>query len=467
MAQQDAADARSSADAADTQVAESGRTDALVLEAMLLRHVRQVEARSGGPEGGARARRSPLRSRSLARSRAPRGGVPVGRDRPGGDRETYRSPARVLRSQVDAVGEDAAAGSGVFGAFLPRGLAIRLFRALQQQLPLARQLHILVERLLGALEDPAITVRAAAVRALSAVVDADPRVLEWEQVRAAVQRRMSDNGTMGTAVIDLLGKHVARDARRGDVLRRHRRAHLRRGRERAQARDTHPARLHPQFERVDFKHGVEALRFLAFRILDDDVGIQELVTRIFRELWFSRPAVPARRAGAEAADPVAERAEQLVAVLWEVYCGVSRVGHAKLPLLSTFPIVAILRRVVFPCRTRTPPPTRRTLPLPRRCPRLADSAARSWTGCSRRRRRRRTRRTRRTRNPTRACPLFRERCGTRWGCTCSARRTRGCASPRATPSLSPPRCIRTSSAPRTRAPTRCSCSAASPWWTPW
>ena len=99
---------------------------------------------------------------------------------------------------------------------------------------------------------------------------------------------------------------------------------------------------------VDFKHGVEALRFLAFRILDDDVGIQELVTRIFRELWFSRPAVPARRAGAEAADPVAERAEQLVAVLWEVYCGVSRVGHAKLPLLSTFPIVAILRRVVFP-----------------------------------------------------------------------------------------------------------------------
>ena len=350
MAQQDAADARSSADAADTQVAESGRTDALVLEAMLLRHVRQVEARSGGPEGGAEGSAFTFALAQLSREAERRGvGFRSGGTGPGGDRETYRSLARVLRSQVDAVGEDAAAGSGVSGAFLPRELAIRLFRALQQQLPLARQLHILVERLLGALEDPAITVRAAAVRALSAVVDADPRVLEWEQVRAAVQRRMSDNGTMvRSAVIDLLGKHVARDARVAEtyyaaiverisdvgVSVRKRVIHI----------------LHDciRSSSVDFKHGVEALRFLAFRILDDDVGIQELVTRIFRELWFSRPAVPARRAGAEAADPVAERAEQLVAVLWEVYCGVSRVGHAKLPLLSTFPIVAILRRVVFP-----------------------------------------------------------------------------------------------------------------------
>ena len=64
------------------------------------------------------------------------------------------------------------------------------------------------------------TVRAAAVRALSAVVDADPRVLEWEQVRLAVQRRMSDNGTMvRSAVIDLLGKHVVRDARVAESTR--------------------------------------------------------------------------------------------------------------------------------------------------------------------------------------------------------------------------------------------------------
>ena len=46
-------------------------------------------------------------------------------------------------------------------------------------------------------------------------------------------------------------------------------------------------------------------------------------------------------------NPITERAEQLVEVLWEVYTGVSRTGLARLPLLPTFPIVAILRQVVF------------------------------------------------------------------------------------------------------------------------
>ena len=348
LAQQDAADARSFADAADMQVTASGRGDALVLEAMLLRHIRQVEARSQAP-GRAEGSAFTFALAQLSREAERRGvGFRSGGTGPGGDRETYKSLAGVLQSSEDA--DAAAAGAGVSGgANLPRELAICLFRSLQQQLPLARQLHILVERLLGSLEDPAITVRAAAVRALAAVVDADPRVLEWEQVRAAVRRRMSDNGTMvRSAVIDLLGKHVARDSRVAEtyypaiverisdvgVSVRKRVIHI----------------LHDciRSSSMDFKHSVEALRFLAFRILDDDVGIQELVARIFRELWFSPPAAPAHRAGARVADPTAERAEQLVAVLWEVYCGVSRVGYAKLPLLSTFPIVAILRRVVFP-----------------------------------------------------------------------------------------------------------------------
>jgi cohesin loading factor subunit SCC2 len=60
--------------------------------------------------------------------------------------------------------------------------------------------YIPVRRLLGALEDSAITVRAAAVRAIGGVVDADPKVLGWDQVQSAVERRMTDNGTMVGAV---------------------------------------------------------------------------------------------------------------------------------------------------------------------------------------------------------------------------------------------------------------------------
>ena len=153
-------------------------------------------------------------------------------------------------------------------------------------------------------------------------------------------------------MIDLLGKHVVRDARVAETYYAAIVARISDVGVSVRKRVIHI--LNDCIQNApDFKHGVEALRFLAFRILDDDVGIQELIVRIFRELWFSKaPAETtksARRgAGAEAPDPTAERAEQLVAVLWEVYCGVSRVGYAKLPLLSTFPIVAILRRVVFP-----------------------------------------------------------------------------------------------------------------------
>ena len=64
------------------------------------------------------------------------------------------------------------------------------------------------------------------------------------------------------------------------------------------------------------------MRSLAFRILDDDLGIQELVVRIFRELWFSQLPMP-RETAENSINPITERAEQLVEVLWEVYTGVS------------------------------------------------------------------------------------------------------------------------------------------------
>ena len=350
MAQQDAADSRAGvADAANIEVTESGSTDALVLESMLLRYIRQneVKNKTRTESGSAFTFVLAQLSRESERKNV---GFRVGGVGPGGDRATYKSLAKVIKnSAVDSPFTDFIDG----GVLLSRPLAIRLFRTLQQQLPLARQRHILVERLLGALEDTAITVRAAAVRALSQVVDADPRILEWETVQASVQRRMSDNGTMvRSAIIDLLGKHIVNDAR---IAERYYESIVERISDvGVSVRKRVINILHDCLRTgntLDSKHNIEALRFLAFRILDDDVGIQDLIVKIFRELWFSKPPVSRnsrKETSADATDPVRERAEQLVAVLWEVYCGVSRVGYAKLPLLSTFPIVAILRRVVFP-----------------------------------------------------------------------------------------------------------------------
>ena len=348
LAQQDAADSRASHADANTQVADVGATDALVLEALLLRHVFQNEVRHETP---GRADRSAFTFVLAQLSReAERVGVGFrsGGVGPGGTKVTYESLAKVLHAHVDSKFVDSVDGAGS----LPRPAAVRLCRQLQQRLPLARQAHILVDRLLGALEDPTIMVRAAAVRALASVVDSDPSLLSWPEVHKAVHRRMSDNGTaVRSAVVDLLGKHVVNDPSiaetyYGAIVERIADVGV----------SVRKRVINILFDCLksgpDFAHSIQALRHLAFRVLDDDPGVQELVVKIFRELWFSKPPVRKRNANKEGTDdqpdPITERAEQLVAVTWEVYCGVSRVGYAKLPLLPSFPIVAVLRKVVFP-----------------------------------------------------------------------------------------------------------------------
>jgi cohesin loading factor subunit SCC2 len=332
------------------QLVDGDDVDMLVLEAILLRYLHCPRAQSRAPTGRARAEPSAFTFSlaQLARESERKGkGFRSGTHGPGGDRRAYEELRGVLARHDPSPGGPATADLGT----LPRDTATRLCRTLQQQQPLARQLDILVRRLLAGLEDAAITVRAAAVRAVGAVVDADPRVLGWDQVRCAVERRMTDNGTMvRSAIIGLLGRHVVASP---DVAAKYYSAIVERVSDVGVSVRKHVINILHDCLRAapNFVYRIGALRCLAFRILDDDVGIQELVVRIFRDLWFSPlPSGdgPDRGGGGEGRDPIAERAEQLVEVLWEVFCGVSRAGTPKLPLLSTFPMVAILRRVVFP-----------------------------------------------------------------------------------------------------------------------
>ena len=196
------------------------------------------------------------------------------------------------------------------------------------------------------MEDPAITVRAAATRALANVVDADPRALSEPRVRAAVEGRTRDPGTMvRSAAMDLVGKHVARDA---DVAEHYYDVVVERVADvGVSVRKRVINALHDLLRQrtFEFRRPIQALRHLAFRVMDDDPGVRDLVVRIFRELWFSKP--PA----GQKSDPggvLDRRAAQLVDVLWAVFSGVSRANVARLPLLPTFPIVAILRRIAFP-----------------------------------------------------------------------------------------------------------------------
>ena len=395
-ARADAAEARAEAEdraggeGARLPVAVPGDVDALVLEAMLLRHVRVTETCAAETSASAAsARRSRARRRRAAREfggalpdaaaagssgappsfdaagslaadedpdaltfhlaaltrEASRRGVGFRADASagaGGDARAYAHLRAVLaRDETEAAGGDAFA----LGA-LPRRAAVRLCRALRVRQPLARQRRTLVDRLLGAMEDPAITVRAAATRALANVVDADPRALSEPRVRAAVEGRTRDPGTMvRSAAMDLVGKHVARDA---DVAEHYYDVVVERVADvGVSVRKRVINALHDLLRQrtFEFRRPIQALRHLAFRVMDDDPGVRDLVVRIFRELWFSKP--PAGQKG----DPggvLDRRAAQLVDVLWAVFSGVSRANVARLPLLPTFPIVAILRRIAFP-----------------------------------------------------------------------------------------------------------------------
>lgn len=350
-AHRDAANSRNRVHPSSTsealQVVDDERVDMLVLETMLLRYISRTTMRIRVP-GHEEPSALTFCLAQLTREAERKGvGFRSGRSGPGGDRITYKELRDTIRNQEYGFGSTL-----IDGIALPRDFAIRLCRLLQQQLPLARQLNILVRRLCGALEDSAIRVRVAAVRAIGSVVEADPQVLGLDEVRPAVERRMTDNGAqVRSAVIGLLGKQMMHNA---DLAGKYYDAIVDRISDvNVSVRTSVIHILHGCLcSSSTFSNTNGALRSLAFRVLDDDVGIQKLVVSIFRDLWFS--PLPTNDSVDEVKDSIKERAEQLVEVLWEVYCGVSRTGLAKLPLLPTFPIVAILRRIIFPSNDDTP-----------------------------------------------------------------------------------------------------------------
>jgi cohesin loading factor subunit SCC2 len=99
-----------------------------------------------------------------------------------------------------------------------------------------------------------------------------------------------------SAIIDLLGKHVVQNV---DVARKYYAAIVDRISDvGVSVRKRVINILHDCLRSSpDFIHKIGALRCLAFRILDDDVGIQELVVRVFRDLWFSPLPAPRDKAG--------------------------------------------------------------------------------------------------------------------------------------------------------------------------
>lgn len=271
----------------------------------------------------------------------------LGSNIPGGSHAVYEKLLMIFNERSTECLSQRHGGSSI----LSRADSIRVCRFLRQNQPLTQQIDVLMRRLVGALEDNAIMVRAAAVRAVAVVISANPRLLHLNRIHAAIERRLSDSGTMvRSAIVELLGKHIIDDEEVADkyfpaIFERISDVGV-------SVRKRVINVLHKYLSLTsDSKYERRILRCLAFRILDDDVAIQDLVVRIFRSIWLSDEhstdilKLPSAGTLEKCVD---DRAKQLVEVLWDVYCRVSRKGLAKLPLLQTFPIVIILRKAIFP-----------------------------------------------------------------------------------------------------------------------
>ena len=263
---------------------------------------------------------------------------------PGGDSMVYRTLYDFYESRV--INDPSTATSGTK---LSRPIAIRLCRILQQRFPLARQSDLLFCRIIGALEDSAISVRAAAVRALASVMDADPQMLTSDRMRLILTRRLSDNGTMVRAtVVDILGKHVVRDAGVASIYIDSIVERLSDVGVSVRRRAMHVLREYLCSSDIPGEN-IRILGRLAFRIFDDDSSIQELVIGIFREVWLQfdeEEQTPNQKSVRTFGKSAAQCASSFVEVVWKTYCSVSCTGLARLPLLPSFPIIGILRRVI-------------------------------------------------------------------------------------------------------------------------
>ena len=293
----------------------------------------------------------------------------------GGSRAMYAA----LHASMVRVADTAKKATNGSLAGLPRELAKSLCLQLNARRPLARQLDVLVQRVTAMLDDASVLVRTSATRAIGGIVNEDPKLLESPDIVRALKIRLKDTGSsVRAAVVDVIGRQMVRNVslaekyydliedRVSDVG--------------VSVRKRVVSTLQECLRNPDFTKADKAMQVLAFRILDEEETIRSHVVKIFRELWFSPVALEDEaddehdddeddgdgnngsddedastahlatvgHDGIEDNDPIAIRARQMVSVAWGVYRLVSRSGKQKLPLLPTFPVVAIISAVLYP-----------------------------------------------------------------------------------------------------------------------
>eukprot|EP00899_Mesostigma_viride_P002145 jgi/Mesvir1/11931/Mv00267-RA.1 len=176
---------------------------------------------------------------------------------------------------------------------VPRADLVAALRVIERQGMLQKNYAQLFDRLLGSLYDAATYPRAKAMKAVSAVVEADPRVLGEARVQRSVEARFMDAGaSVREAALELVGKHIVANK---DVALQYYDHVAERVLDTAVSVRKRVIRILQELvlrhAGAGFDKATDACARLISRINDEETSVQDLVEKALAELWFcSKPA---------------------------------------------------------------------------------------------------------------------------------------------------------------------------------
>ena len=254
---------------------------------------------------------------------------------------------------------------------LPRGAAAALAAAMLPSKPLARYADALLGKLAAALGDQAPAVRSAALKSVGMVADVDVSALGAPALRDAVVQLLQDGSVSVRAeAVELLGKAAARAP--GPLIEMYYEALAKRtcdtgisvrkrcaplpfaAHTRRWPLYSHPFSLFLHLSAMHilrdaaalpgFTRATAALVRLVHRTSDEEESVQSLAVKMFVDLWFSDPS---SSKAPSCSVSMADRATQVGEVALTLYSALRANGGGSLPLGASFPLAALLGRVLL------------------------------------------------------------------------------------------------------------------------
>ncbi|KAK1438915.1 hypothetical protein QVD17_04727 [Tagetes erecta] len=209
-------------------------------------------------------------------------------------------------------------GSWMNSSLLTRSSVKKIALALGQHSSFSRGFDRILHLLLASLREGSPVIRARALKAVSAIVEADPEVLGDKYVQTAVEGRFCDSAiSVREAALDLVGKYIASHP---NVAVRYY------GKVAERVKDTGVSVRKRAIKIIldmctssaNFQEFNNACIEIISRINDEESSIQDIVCRTFHRFWFEESSGRQDQIFAEGSSvtvEIAKKTEQMVEVL--------------------------------------------------------------------------------------------------------------------------------------------------------